>query len=351
MELAAVLVDEAMYLDESKDYSEESERPLVRRLRQISCFSVLPSKSIIVTGHWDGVVCIWDLARKELLRRFTMDPKERVIHAALDPLSGRRLMMSSGSNTLVIDIETGEHLFKRNDRSLERWSAFMTWNADGTLLASASSHTQKRIRVCNVLSGAEWSFRRHRDFISALAAHPSEDMIASGSWDHSGAICVTKWSGEFLRWLRGHTSSVHALAATDKWIVSGCTNGALRVWSWTSDACVRVLDDFFVPRVMSQCCSLSWSADATVLASFSASRFGQTMQVWDTSSDDPKEWTFQDKQGAILDDIEPMLGVCVSKERVDDSIEADPPCTIVSACELHGRFGGGKLFVWNLPNA
>ena len=121
----------------------------------------------------------------------------------------------------------------------------------------------------------------------ALAAHPEDNVLASGSNDTT--VLLWRFStAELLRKLTGHTMPVHTLAFSRDWLLSGSDDRTVRVWAWKTGLCARVLDDFVrAPRFT----SIVWQGSRMITLDADSLRGPATMRLWNTSSADPRTWS------------------------------------------------------------
>lgn len=248
---------------------------------QILSVTVHPYLSLVVGSVRTGELYVWDVDTG-LLRQTLAGHTEFVRSLRFDP-SGQRLATASDDTTVrVWDLNTGACLCALVGHT--RCVYAVAWNHDGSRVASGSQDTT--LRVWDGMSGVlQFVSADHDASVTCLASHPFEPIFASGSKDTR--VKVWKWSGALLRELVSHSDSVSSLTATDRWLLSGSVDLSVCVWSWTSDACVRVLHGFHMPLWLN---ALSWSDARLVVLSQDLRHMRVTMDEWDTSKADPREW-------------------------------------------------------------
>ena len=240
------------------------------------------------------VVQVWDCESRSIVGTF-VGHEDLIYRLAIDP-SGRRLATGSSDCSVKIwDLETFAclHTFDGPECFLA-----LSWDPFGSRVAFGMFED---VCVYDAISGEHLHTLNARTAdVCALASHPVDDLLVSGT--DSGTICVWRWSsGELVHKRIGHTeSSVYSLAASTSWLVSAERKSLVRVWSWATGECVReiITNDFRLYDLN----VLTWKD--TILAMLD--RNGRT-RLWDTSSDDPIEWSSK----VLSAKISPQSGVAV----------------------------------------
>lgn len=149
------------------------------------------------------------------------------------------------------------------------------FNTDGSLMVAADmgggiylwqTATQQRIHT---LDG-------HNYYITTLAFHPTQSILASGSldatmklWDVRTGQCLWAWQTPSAVW--GITFD-----ATGSWLISSHSDQTIRLWDLTTHGCVRTLEGHQAP-VRAVCVNRA----GTLLASGS---YDQTVKLWDLTT-------------------------------------------------------------------
>jgi len=115
---------------------------------------------------------------------------------------------------------------------------------------------------------------KHRGAIASVATLNRSAHVVTGGID--GVIHLWNSDGDHLRELSGHKSWVNAVASfSDETIVSGSSDGTVKLWNVTTGECTRSLD-----ATKAEVRSIAVSRDGKRIAA--GIRYGVT-QVWDTA--------------------------------------------------------------------
>lgn len=249
------------------------------RVVSIAAHPVLP---VVVSGAGDDrgadhVVRVWDLESRSALATL-VGHHGFIFGLAIDP-SGRYVASGAEDRTVrVWELASGRCLHTLVGHPNGVFA--VTWDPTSSLIASGASDHE--VRLWDAATGALRVIHRdHASHIYALASHPTENLFASGSDD--ATVRVRRWpTGETLRVLRGHSRAVSSLAVSASFLVSASFTNSVRVWSWTSDACLRVIDGFSKGPWHN---SLAWRGPTLAILDGDG-----TVGVWDASASDPTRW-------------------------------------------------------------
>jgi WD40 repeat protein len=257
-----------------------------------SCVAVTANGRLAVSAAWDETLCFWDVATGDCLR--VLDTPGYWVHGVALTPDGRLMVAACSDRRLrVWDVSSigglralGGHAAEINDVALSR---------DGRLAVSASDDYS--VRVWDVAGGvSDPAPEGHAGVVRGVIFAPDgKTAISAGMdrtirvWDAASGKCLRKlgdhnkyvfgvavtadsttavsvsrptpeetrlpaeqrttlrvWdtaSGEVRRPLRGHRSSVEAVAITSdgRTAVSTSWDKTLRVWNIESGQCVRLL--------------------------------------------------------------------------------------------------------------
>jgi WD40 repeat protein len=163
--------------------------------------------SLLISGSWDSTIKIWDSATGMCLA--TADCGDGVRGLTLLP-GGREILAGTYGGLLVV---IGMDGVKRREVQIERGKSAtaLACAGDAVVVGLANGHLQ--LREAERLDRVVWSSQVHKDWIRAVCVSPSGAEIATASDDNTAAV-VSFATGEILRVLTGHTSSVMTVLFT-----------------------------------------------------------------------------------------------------------------------------------------
>jgi hypothetical protein len=179
--------------------------------------AVATGETILISGHSDGAIVLWNLATGESIKTLTGHQK--------------------AINTLVI-------------------------TPDGKTLISGSE--DRTIKLWNLPSGElQKTLTGHRDAVSALAITPDGQTLVSGGWDQQILIWNLN-TYETLETLTGHQGLISSLVISPdgKWLISGSQDTTIRVWELSTFKLINMLKGHRLSVL-----ALALSTDSQTLAS------------------------------------------------------------------------------------
>ena len=169
---------------------EETQTALEEQQGIILSISLSPGGKFIVSGSYDGSICLWNLDTGELVKELELS--SRVNSVAFSPVNEQLIAFGSG-----------------------------TWN-DG------------KVQVWGIIDDEHVTIGSHKASVRSVMFSPSDGKhIASGSYDNT--ICI--WDVERRELavgpLTGHTGQVLAVAYSPDGtrLVSGSTDNTVRIWN------------------------------------------------------------------------------------------------------------------------
>jgi len=229
-----------------------------------------PDGKLLASGGADWTVFIWDVEKKEILKR--IKEHEGSIYSVTFSPDGKLLASGSADHTIRIwEVETGKLLkvFEYESRI-----SSIAFSPDGRFLASGSPNY--RICIWSIETGKRSkTLEGHTGVIHSIAFSPDGDFLASGSGDCTIRIWDIN-SGECLSVLEEHEDRVHSVAFSPdgRFLASGSADCTIRIWFVKTGICINVFDKAHEGSVY----SLAFSPpDGKLLVSGGAD---STIRIW-----------------------------------------------------------------------
>jgi WD40 repeat protein len=225
----------------------------------VNAVAFSPDSRLIVSGSFERTVRVWDAATGA--KRYVLRGHSLPVNAVAFSPDGRLIVSGSWDKTVrVWDIVIGakQRILKSHSSRVNA----VAFSPDSRLIVSSSWNT---VRVWDAATAAEQRvLKGHSHWVKAVAFSPNSRLIVSGSSDGTVRIWDAA-TGAKLRVLKGRSRSVGALAFTSDgqpiicadWdklsvntvafsadsqlIVSGCSDGTVRIWDAATGAEQRVL--------------------------------------------------------------------------------------------------------------
>ncbi len=214
----------------------------------------------------------------DTLRRWRAD--EAKVRDLAFSADGQRLVTAGYDGAVALwDTTTGTRIRGFTGHEGRTWSVH--FSPDTSLIASAGNDGSVRLWRTDrpdhrVLTG-------HDAPVRSVAFAPDGRHIASGDEAHRIAVWDTA-SGEPRRWLRGHTGKVRCLRfRPDGTLVSGSSDGTVRIWDITTGLALRRLQAHGVGRV-GKIRTMAFSADHEIMVTGGQDR---TARVWTSQKMNP----------------------------------------------------------------
>ena len=181
----------------------------------IETLAFSPDGKSVASGSSDSNIILWDVASGRELRAFS-GHTEKVTSVAFSP-DGTMVVSASSDNTVKLWAVASGQLLNTLDKNL-KLARFVAFSPDGKMIISGGA---SKIKLWLVKDGKEL-FTLSGLSATSIAFSPDGNTLVLGSFDHTVKLLDVA-SGELLRTLSGHSSSVTSVAFSSdgKTVVSG----------------------------------------------------------------------------------------------------------------------------------
>lgn len=240
-----------------------------------------PDGRLLAAGRADGVIVIWDTAAARRVRELSQGHSDVVYRLVFSP--DGRLLASGGADSLVRlwQVETGEPVGDAQPEHIN-WVFGLAFSPDGGVLVSTGADRQ--VILWETATGQMLSrfMTNHEDWVTSLAFDPSGMLLATASNDY----LIKLWdaaTGQVLGdALAGNTDKVWSVAFSPdgNQLVSGADDGKVLLWDVSPNyrTLGQVFDGYSEPvsRVV-------FSPDGTLVVSADGDRNGRdnAIRLWD----------------------------------------------------------------------
>ncbi len=201
----------------------------------VAATAASPDGRSLLSGGWDRIACVWDLARGEPRARFA-DHTDYVTCAAWTPTGGLVLTGSSDLTVRLWDGASGRGLSVLEGHS--SGVSALAVSPDGRFAVSGS--WDGTVRAWDLQSGtAACVLGGDGGPVSAVAVGPDARQVVSGHQD--GTIRLWDLKHRSARALSQHTSEVGGLAfcPDGRYLLSAGKDKTVGLWDVVSGQCVR----------------------------------------------------------------------------------------------------------------
>jgi len=253
---------------------------------------------LIITGNIQNNTKIWQINTNESIAMDTIDDYE----LSISP--NEKYLITSNED----DIVKIYNYDSKNSIELQKDNLVLydtAWNKESTLFANGCDEENDiyNVRIWDVETGISIKkLSGHTNSIFTVASHPTEDMFASGSLD--GSIRIWSWTGDCIKtiYLSNHSEitdtnelkvdvlkSSHNYLLSSSWEGNDRYNVFIRIWSWTTGECLRVMNNFYGGFDNDRIC---WREDTLLIHHCldNGTIHKGTLHVWDTSLH-PTKWS------------------------------------------------------------
>ena len=251
----------------------------IRRFRDhtdvVSSLVFAPDGRHLYAGSFDRSVCLWEIASGEVQR--LTGPRDRIRQLALSPDGS--LLAAASFDRAVWLWHTRDGEVARVLEGHELGVNGVAFSPDGNLIASAGF--DQHVRLWQVADGRCIAvLRGHSEAVTDVLFSPDGRMLISCGFDQ----VLRLWrvaNGELLSELHGHSDRVRALAFSPdgQILASGSDDRSIRLWAVKN---ARLLDrlDGHTDGVR----ALAFNPDGEVLAS---GAFDHSIRLWGLASKQP----------------------------------------------------------------
>lgn len=191
---------------------------------QTTCFAMSEDEKIIVAGHNNGTVGLWDARTGKEIRSF-MGEAARVSSIAISP-DNKHLITNTSDNTLTIwDFATGKKL---NSFKTEATVRELAVTLDSKYLAVAAFNDSVELR--NILSGEPVrTFTGHASRISSIAITPNGKYLVTGAQYGSAWLWDLSTGRRILNYPASLVASI-TISPDGKFLATFDLNCDIRLW-------------------------------------------------------------------------------------------------------------------------
>lgn len=234
-----------------------------------TCVSMSPDGLLVVSGHVDGTLKLWDAASGKL--KLPLVGHRRRVTAIVFAPDGLTFASASDDATIHLwDVSVGR---VRQSFSGQYPVADVAFSPDGLSLAAASEDTI--VNVWNLSAGEIGrALAGHGNWVTGVAFSPDGSMIASASYDKTVRVWNVS-SGDLMHTLSRHRDTVTAVAFSPDslTIASASRDGTIRLFDAASGVCKSLLEGH-----SDSVAAIVFSPDGQMIASAS---YDKSVRLWD----------------------------------------------------------------------
>ncbi len=206
---------------------------------KIACLAFAPDGKTLVTGGWDKLIRVWDVATSQELSRFAGHPSA-VYRVAVSP-DGKKIASLSGPRSLepssvrLWDTATGKELYDLEEA--KDCQGGLAFSSDGKILAAGAG--MDTVRLWDVETGRPIrvmrATRQNYPVEFPLAFSPDDRTVAVGSFADNTVYLFEVATGGLRTRFSGHRGLVRSLAFSPdgQRLISGSNDTTALVWDVT----------------------------------------------------------------------------------------------------------------------
>ncbi|KAJ5067518.1 iron hydrogenase [Anaeramoeba ignava] len=228
---------------------------------------------LLFSGGVDHTIKLWNTSNGNLIRQYLAHTDQiSQLYATIDQ---KRLFSSSmDSQAILWDVENSQQIL--TFKGHQNWVLSMAFDEEKQILYTGSNDCT--IKSWDTKSGkCIKTYEGHEYAVVQLLLY--NNKIYSGSWDGKiGIFSEKKSKGKFIS---AHAGKVRVIQMQDSYLVSGGTDGKIKVWNLNNESCVSLLEGHSAPistiKISPSGAILSGSEDRNIIrwplvSSYSKSR-------------------------------------------------------------------------------
>jgi len=234
-----------------------------------------------LSGGWDGMLRLWDIASGTTTRRFLGHTKD-VLSVAFSA-DNRQIVSGSRDKTIKLWNTLGECKYTIEEKGHTEWVSCVRFSPNTQHPIIVSCGWDKLVKVWSLTNCTlKVNLQGHTGYLNTVTVSPDGSLCASGGKDGTARL-----------WDLGEGRHLYSLDAGDvinslvfspnRYWLCAATDSSVKIWDLESKNVVADLNrnhPEFGAKIISnpQCLSLAWSADGnTLFAGYS----DQLIRVWE----------------------------------------------------------------------
>lgn len=188
--------------------------------------------NLLYTSGADGKIAIWDDNTKNSTNKKDLSGKILDI----DYNEDKQQIVTTGTDNILRIWDLKGKLIKKINTNYDSW-IWGTSYFENKIITSSDEGTY---RMYDAESGEMLKkFVGHKSATYRVSVNKEKNVMVTNSWDNTSRIWDLE-TGECLTVLKGHTYAVYSSYLTSTKIVTGSSDGTVRVWNYQGE-CLKVL--------------------------------------------------------------------------------------------------------------
>jgi len=221
-----------------------------------------------LSGSWDATLRLWELNSGKTKRTFVGHSRD-VLSVAFSS-DNRQIVSGSRDRGIFLWNTVGQLKFKIHDDGHQDWVSCVRFSPNLNTPIIVSAGWDKQVKVWNLNQcKLRTTLSGHQGYVNTVTVSPDGSLCASGGKDGTAMLWDLN-EGRHLSSLEAG-DIIHALVFSPiRYWLCAATASTIKIWDLESKVCV---DELILESnrsktskaVATQCISLAWSADGTVL--------------------------------------------------------------------------------------